>query len=203
MQLLSCFPRTHCGAIFYKTSKGGGCYGDPHLTTFDGGRYDCQGRGEFVLVEAPGTDTQVQARYEPFTGFSSSVTVTTGVAAREGNSSLVQITNSLDGPVVLVDGEPYDEASGVNNGVALDVSPVKVEINFATSGLIVIASIRSSYLDLSVFAPLSLVTTGLLGNNNGVISDDWKVRRRPGLCVMSFFARRACCYFPQIPLTRT
>lgn len=162
--------------VFIKTLKGGGSYGDPHLTTFDGGRYDCQGRGEFVLVEAPATETQVQARYEPYTGFSSPVTVTTGIAAREGNSSLIQITNSLEGRVVLVDGEPYDEVGGVTTGMALDVSPDRVEITFATSGLIVIASNRLGYLDLSVFAPVSLVTAGLLGNNNGVVSDEWKVR---------------------------
>lgn len=100
----------------------------------------------------------------------------------------------------MVDGEPYDEVGGVNTGVALDVSPDRVEINFATSGLIVIASIRSSYLDLSVFAPVSLVTTGLLGNNNGIVSDDWKVRWKARALCYSFLHSKSLLLFFKLPL---
>lgn len=151
---------------------GGQSTGDPHLLTFDGNWFDCQGRGEFVLVKAAATETEVQVRYEPPSAVSG-VSLTTGIAASENGSSLVQLTTS-DGGGLLVDGAPYDEITGVTAGVDLVISTSSVEMNFA-SGLNVIAAIRIGYYDISVFAPLTLATTGLLGNNNGEIADDWTV----------------------------
>lgn len=47
--------------------KGGGFWGDPHLTTFDGHGYDLQAKGEVVLVESVDDDVpfDVHARFEP------------------------------------------------------------------------------------------------------------------------------------------
>lgn len=44
------------------TPRRGGSNGDPHLTTFDGLRYDFQAAGEFVLAESTTDDFAVQAR---------------------------------------------------------------------------------------------------------------------------------------------
>ena len=52
-------------------------WGDPHLTTFDGFRYDFQSPGEFTLVASKTDDYQVQVRQELMAG-SSSVSYTTG-----------------------------------------------------------------------------------------------------------------------------
>lgn len=106
------------------------------------------------------------------------ITLTTGVAAREGGSSVVQVTRAASGGhEVLVDGELYDEAAGAAAGVALEVTPARVEMRFP-SGLDVFVDIYGGYLNIQTYVPLTLATTGLLGNNNGEREDDWMVSAR-------------------------
>ncbi|NOK15886.1 VWD domain-containing protein [Corallococcus carmarthensis] len=68
-------------------------WGDPHLTTLDGVRYDFQGAGEYVLLRDPGLE--LQARHtpvqtetpvgpDPHTGLTACASITTAVAARVG-----------------------------------------------------------------------------------------------------------------------
>lgn len=40
-----------------------GAYGDVHLTTFDGLRYDCQSAGEHILAKVPENGFMVQGRF--------------------------------------------------------------------------------------------------------------------------------------------
>ncbi|CAN0058782.1 unnamed protein product, partial [Ectocarpus fasciculatus] len=62
---------------------------DPHLQVFDGTGYDCHGQGEFVLTKVADKESEVQARFQQWNqNPNPAVTVTTGIAAREGNSSL-------------------------------------------------------------------------------------------------------------------
>ncbi|NVJ24169.1 MULTISPECIES: VWD domain-containing protein [Myxococcus] len=69
-------------------------WGDPHLTTIDGVRYDFQSAGEFVLLRDPGSE--IQARHTPVqtegpvgpdehTGLTSCVSIMTAVAVRVGS----------------------------------------------------------------------------------------------------------------------
>ncbi len=145
---------------------------------YDGRGYDCHGQGEFVLTEAAATDSEVQVRFQQWSeNPDPAVTVTTAVAAREGGSSLVQVTPAASGGLdVLVDGGPYDDAAGAVTGVALEVTATRVEIRFP-SGLDVFVSTRNvGILSVNAYVPVTLATTGLLGNNNGVMGDDWTVR---------------------------
>lgn len=162
--------------------SGASADGDPHLRVFDGTGYDCHGQGEFMLTKAAATESEVQARFQQWSpNPNSAVTVTTGIAAREATSSLIQVTLAASGGVdVLVDGELYDAGAGATSvvGVALDVSSSQVEMRF-TSGLDVFVSTSiSALLRVRVYAPVSLATTGLLGNNNGVLGDDFTVSVR-------------------------
>lgn len=45
---------------------GGNIMGDPHVHTFDGLKYDCQGEGEFTVVKSLKGDFKVQARFVRF-----------------------------------------------------------------------------------------------------------------------------------------
>ena len=155
----------------------GMCFGDPHCRTFDGVSYDCHGQGDFVLVEAAATETEVHARFE-LDIVSASVAVTTGVAAREGDSTLIEIT--ISPTTLLADGAPYVEGITPLIGVTILNSDSQVEIEFL-SGLKITFTIWSRIENVigNIYAsvPITLETTGLLGNNNGVWDDDWEVRQ--------------------------
>eukprot|EP00752_Nemacystus_decipiens_P012284 g10890.t1 len=169
-----------CGAfdafsLYYRGTCGGSADGDPHLRVFDGAGYDCHGQGEFVLTKAAATESEVQgARFQQWSqNPNAAVTVTTGIAAREGTSSLVQVTTAASGGVeILVDGDPYDADAPVI-GVALEVTSSRVEMSFASGLDVFVSTSIPGMLRVNVYAPVSLATTGLLGNNNGELGDDF------------------------------
>ncbi|WP_169820261.1 InlB B-repeat-containing protein [Corallococcus exiguus] len=92
-------------------------WGDPHLTTMDGVRYDFQGAGEYVLLRDPGLE--LQARHtpvqteqpvgpDPHTGLTACASITTAVAVRVGPHRVSYQMNA-EKPELLVlrvDGKP-------------------------------------------------------------------------------------------------
>ncbi|NUR30891.1 MAG: VWD domain-containing protein, partial [Catenulispora sp.] len=86
----------------------GGSTGDPHLTTFDGRKYDFQAVGEFVLAEAPGL--QIQARQAPLAD-DPFVSVNSALAFQIGTHRLVYsqddgLRTSLDGADAVFTDQP-------------------------------------------------------------------------------------------------
>lgn len=132
-----------------------------------------------MLTKAAATESEVQARFQQWSqNPDPSVTVATGVAAREGASALVQVTTAASGGVeILVDGELYDAGTTSAVGVALEVTPSRVEMSFASGLDVFVSTSISGMLRVNVYAPVSLATTGLLGNNNGQLGDDFAVSR--------------------------
>ena len=61
--------------------------GDPHVTTFDGQRYDFQAVGEFTAVTSAAGDLTVQVRQSPFQG-SSSISVNSAIAIEVSGTRL-------------------------------------------------------------------------------------------------------------------
>lgn len=157
------------------------------MQVYDGTRYDCQGQGEFVLTKAAATESEVQARFQQWSeNPNSAVTVATAIAAREGGSSFIQVTtagSSGEEAEIRVDGELYDEGGAGTTavtGVALEVTPSRVEMRFPSGLDVFVATSSNGILRVNVYAPISLATTGLLGNNNGQLGDDFTVSTSAG-----------------------
>ena len=85
--------------------SGAGCgntNGDPHLTTFEGVRYDFQGAGEFVAADDPRGGYQIQVREQSFLG-SQSIAVNTAVALDVAGDR-VEVGMSTQGLLLTVNG---------------------------------------------------------------------------------------------------
>jgi hypothetical protein len=175
-------------------------WGDPHLITMDGLGYSFQGKGEFVLLNAP--DAPVQIRFEPVNPFWP-VTVPTRLAARVGKA----VVEVAPGPMLrgrftlqaLVDGQSVDEAlsnigyvrlpnggllarlEGVVNGIGR--TPMAVALVWPSSdpqadtfGIVVRSDaspgIASLHVSPSPTPAMAARTSGLLGNFDGQVGND-------------------------------
>lgn len=107
--------------------------GDPHLTSFDGLKWDCQGHGHFQMFRGKRPqkkDFQVQAIFD--SGKSNRVTVTRAIAIDPGDGPIVQVsvpdttTNGCD-YTFYVDRKLTDLTGGTGSqNILLDVYNPKV-----------------------------------------------------------------------------
>lgn len=161
------------------TTTCGTTWGDPHLITFDGARYDFQQAGEFVAVKSTGDDFQIQVRQEPWNG---SRTVAVNVAAAyeiAGHRVAIYAGNPLK---VTIDGQPATltgTATALPGGGSIVLSAPSVPTVRWPDGTFVSADGTSGeYLTLA----LSLADarrghiTGLLGNADGSPDNDLTTR---------------------------
>lgn len=65
--------------------------GDPHFRTLDGLNYTFNGLGEYVMIDAQNGSFQLQARTGLVKGNSSAATIFTAGAAKEENTSTVEV----------------------------------------------------------------------------------------------------------------
>jgi len=173
--------------------------GDPHITTFDGLRWDCQGHGEHILFKSPVTQREVQARYTQMTSHTWSVAE--GVVIQdEGATPRVQITMpaiaSEDGGGVsqlLGDKEKNCQVQFFVNGVQRDLYAgsgddgveVTVEhgrtihIKYTESGMTAMVGVgfwQQCFLQLCFGVPDTDPVIGILGSADGDVSNDWMQR---------------------------
>ena len=66
-------------------------WGDPHIKTLDGGNYTFNGLGEYVMIDAQNGTFQLQARTKLAQGNSTTATIFSAGAAKEENTSTVEV----------------------------------------------------------------------------------------------------------------
>ncbi|CCI23515.1 Calx-beta domain-containing protein [Microcystis aeruginosa] len=164
-------------------------WGDVHLVNFDGKPYDFQAVGEFILVKSLIDDFQVQTRQKPW-GASTTVSVNTAFATTIDGYNVVYDSELAVGQELKIDGVTYNLASG--QSVFLSSSKIQRSGNqytFTYAGLdgdlstaddndVIIASDNGSYINVYV-DPADYrfgVLQGLLGNGDGVSTNDFALR---------------------------
>ena len=66
-------------------------WGDPHIKTLDGGNYTFNGLGEYTMVDAKNGTFKLQARTKLAQGNSTTATIFSAGAAKEENSSTIEV----------------------------------------------------------------------------------------------------------------
>ncbi|MEH1953547.1 VWD domain-containing protein [Nostoc sp.] len=157
-------------------------WGDPHMTTFDGLKYDLQTLGEFTLVKSHRSDFEVQSRHIPYNS-SGSLAISSAVAMKVGGDRVAIYAQGLpdaDTTTPLrVNGKPTnlqgDKLALPGGGEILRQGGNYVMS--APTGEKVLVSSNGSYLNISpVVDNRAGKYSGLLGNVNGNPKDDLQVR---------------------------
>lgn len=181
------YKTTHISSkdVQYQTASSSG---DPHIVTFDGLKYDCQGVGEFILIKSKVTQREIQVRYEPQ---ENSRTLSVGKAVviqDEGNTPRVQFSiaalketlgNDMGDGCKLqlfVDKSLENLEKGFDNkDLVIDTRNKKeMKVRYKVTGLEVTINYFRCRINVNVKLPTNDLTYGLLGTANGNVEDDWQ-----------------------------
>ncbi|XP_057603219.1 sushi domain-containing protein 2 isoform X2 [Hippopotamus amphibius kiboko] len=177
-------PSSDCRS--YRPPRLASAFGDPHFVTFDGTNFTFNGRGEYVLLEASGTDLRVQARAQTRMtpeGSQDRGTGLTAVAVQEGGSDVVEVRlrEGAGALQVLVNQEvlSFEEQSWMDlKGMFLSVTVADRVSVMLSSGAGVEVSVQGPFLSVAVLLPEKFLThtRGLLGTLNDDPADDFTLR---------------------------
>ncbi|MBW4522180.1 MAG: VWD domain-containing protein [Scytolyngbya sp. HA4215-MV1] len=155
---------------------------DPHLTTFDGFKYDLQTLGEFTLVKSSHSDFEVQARQTPWNS-SGSLAINSAIAIKVGSDRVAFYAQGLPdadtSTPLRVNGKP---TTIKGNKLALQgggeiLTQGGTYVVSAPTGEKVLVSPSGSFLNTSpVVDNRAGKYSGLLGNVNGNPKDDLQSR---------------------------
>lgn len=157
-------------------------YGDPHIVTLDAHKYTFNGKGEFTLIKTQDDIFSLQGRMveaENSDGEASAATVFSALVGKEANSDTVQIELTSTGLVALVNSE---EITFGDNQDVLEFQNVSVRkhsmetmsASFANGAYFEVTEENEIISVMLVSLPVVFrgMTSGLMGNFNGNISDD-------------------------------
>jgi len=175
--------------------------GDPHITTFDGLKFDCQGHGEFVLARSLESSFEVQGRFQDARSNKNGrmITITKGIsidAGVEGVPSVDIIAEEGEGPKAcilnyFIDGKPAQwgpdgkhpitETGAQIDGIELHAKGNKDLLYFPDAGISYSVLVRYGNFgcvmmnDLCIPPKLAQEETivGLFGSPNRNKMDDW------------------------------
>ncbi|XP_067053673.1 fibrillin-2-like isoform X3 [Acropora muricata] len=168
---------------FYRPPPRPWFWGDPHIRTLDGGNYTFNGLGEYVMLDAESGTFQLQARTGLAQGNSTTGTVFVAGAAKEENTTTVEVRINKDGGLhILFGGTPYSNFSSLTNQsieIAGNLSISKsekncLEVSFPSTTSVIFCT-RKDMLSF-VVSPgddYKNSTKGLLGTWNDNASDDF------------------------------
>jgi hypothetical protein len=164
------------------TERGcGATRGEPHLTTFDGRRYDFQAVGEFVATQDPAGGYAIQVRQQPY-GDSKVIAVNASIAM-DVNGDRVEARLTAAGLTTLVNGaarEPdqvdLDKGGQLRLGIA-DSGPLAT-VTWPDGSAAWVTAVPSVGLNLAVQPSPARGghLEGLLGNFDGKVDNDIRPR---------------------------
>lgn len=173
-------------------------WGDPHIVTFDGLKYDVQGTGEYVLTKSLDSKLKLQVGMDRFGDKALQATVARKVVLRTPDDSepklevrYFDILNKrcrlqylLDGKAVNMDGAWLRHGSLASGTEKVQFYVSRHDRYFFFPGSKISLHIRKKhsdamgcYMNLKICLPDEIVKdekiVGLLGSPNGDASDDW------------------------------
>jgi hypothetical protein len=173
-------------------------WGDPHIVTFDGLRYDVHVKGELTFLKSLDSTFEIQARTEAVENHSGKPAVTTGIVVYENDDlPKIQVSLALDAvnsenvetlarcPIQLyVDGvsKPLSGGTG-SSGASVHTEGTKIIIQYPSTQLKVVVAVQSWMQTCHFTADYILADcrpgeniVGILGSPDGEWRDDWMER---------------------------
>ena len=156
----------------------GGAYGDPHMVSFDGARWEGQTLGEYIYAESlPGAayEFQIIVRHQPTNG-----QVDSSIAPTSITAVAVELAGSLiemyaGDRAVYVDGARSRTRPWCTDRCRLvgEYGHHQQYVAHRCTGLVISRTAHGSILDLSVSVPTGQPVRGLLGSPDGEPANDF------------------------------
>ena len=168
--------RPSCRTVMARSS------GDPHMSSFDGGSYDIQTVGEFVLVKSVSENIEIQTRQQPQTDdFSLNTAVAMNVAGDRVCIYANEKPDNVSNCALRVNGAPTYITAGtyfLPHGGIVRYSSNTYVVTWPTgesANVDMKNTSRMNFLNIAVqiYPCAQNDLQGLLGNANGNSSDDF------------------------------
>lgn len=180
-ELKTIFAKANCKPVI------GRSYGDPHLTSFDGANYSFQTVGEFVLSKSNSGKFEVQSRQR---AQQSDFSLNSAVALNVGGDRVCLYPNEkpdrYNNTIIRLNGEPITIENNtyfLPKGGTIRVSKRNYYVDWPSGETATFHHSRSGNMDflnvtVQIYPCADEEFSGLLGNANRNMSDDFNSRTR-------------------------